>query len=259
MKPFPPLLAIAIVLLAVVGLFVGLYRLLTKGQRGTTREIRRAAAERGWRYRVRHWQGDPTVFRIDGRASSGLGWILKSADARGYDRGWTVTLEVRFPILGGEVDFAILPRDQEGPDLGLVARRAPSSAEARVGTFSSSLASGVAFFRNAQETPAGLAAFDAAYQVLTLPGKFQRPPVDPALAERLLQWPDGAMRPHSVMAWRDSFGLQCKVRLPGPPNWATISHLLAAAEDLSARVPPPAIPPDPPRFADRLLARIMGS
>ena len=258
MTPFPPLLIIVAMLMVVLGLPIGLYLLLTRGQRRTTREIKREASERGWRYRPRHWQGDPTSFRIDGHSGSGLAWILKSAGTRGYNRGWTVRLGLRFRILGGEVDFAVLPRDPKNPNTAFLALGVPPVAEARVAAFSSALGGAIEFFRNGRETPAGLAAFDTTYRVLTLTEKFQQPPVNPALAERVLKWPDDSVRPHSVLAWRDPFGLQLQARLPAPPNWVTVSYFLALAEDLSSRVPPPAVPAVPLKFSDRLIARLLG-
>jgi hypothetical protein len=79
----------------------------------------------------------------------------------------------------------------------------------------------------AQEYPTGLAAFDAAYEVL---GK----PLDPALAARLLDWPAEAIAAHSVLAWRDASGLHFNVRLPAPPNWATVTYAAGIAEKLAA-------------------------
>jgi hypothetical protein len=71
MNQLPHWEILAVMAAVVPGLPIGLYILLTRKQRATTREIRRAAAEHGWRYRVRHWQGNPAAFRIDGRSRSG--------------------------------------------------------------------------------------------------------------------------------------------------------------------------------------------
>jgi hypothetical protein len=60
MNTFPPIVIVIGFLAAFLGFFFGLYALLTRGQRRTMREIRKAARERGWRYRLRHWQGNPT-------------------------------------------------------------------------------------------------------------------------------------------------------------------------------------------------------
>src|SRR5260370_41808954 len=86
----------------VLGLPVGLYALLTRGRRRAMREIRRGAEAQGWRYRLRHWQGNPTAFRIDGKTHSGLSWVMTSGSTRGYDKGWSTVLRLRVPILGGE-------------------------------------------------------------------------------------------------------------------------------------------------------------
>jgi hypothetical protein len=258
MKPFPPLLLLAVMAMVFLGIPIGLYVLLTRGQRRATREIKRGASERGWRYRVRHWQGDPTSFRIDGRTAAGLTWILKSTGTSGYNRGWTVVLGLHVPILGGEMDFAVLPRDPKDPNFAALALAVSPGAMAKIADFSSAGASAIEFLRDARETPAGLAAFDAAYQVITLPEKFRQPLVNPALAERVLHWPDSAVRPHSLLAWRDPFGVQFQARLPGPPNWVTVSYFLALAEDFCAQVPPPAVPAIPRTFLDRLIARVQG-
>ena len=65
-----------VILLAMATVFLGpifgLSALLTRRQRRNTREIRRAAIERGWKYSVRRWQGNPTAFCIDGQSRSGL-------------------------------------------------------------------------------------------------------------------------------------------------------------------------------------------
>jgi len=224
-----------------VGLPVGLYALLTRGQRRTMRAIRAGAAERGWRYRRRRWQGNPTAFRIDGRTQGGLSWILTSGSTSGYDRGWSVRLDVRFPALGGETDLAVVPRGKEGRD----------SARSAAGA--------IGFRRSPVELASGCPTFDAAYQVFVLPGRTKQAPVDGALAERILHWPTAATAAHSVLAWRDSFGLQLQARLPGPPNWDAVPYFLAVAEDFVARVSPPVTPAAPAGFVERVVARLMRS
>jgi len=225
-------LAIVAGLAAVVlGLPFGMYALLTREQRRTTRAIRAAAEERGWRYRRRRWQGNPTAFRIDGQTRGALTWILTSGSTSGYDRGWSVRLNLRFPTLGGEADVAFQPRDNDGH----------GSAQTAV------------------EIPTGCPAFDAAYRVLALPGQMHQLPIDAALAERILHWPAAAITPHSVVAWRDSFGLQLQARLPGPPNWETVSYFLALAEDFTARVPPPVMSSASRGLVDRVVARLLRS
>ena len=259
MKGFPAILIVALMLAVVLGLPLGLYALLTRGRRRSMREIREAASERGWQFRLRRWQGDPTAFRIEGRTGGGLAWILTSGGASGYDRGWSVRLALRFPSLGGEVDLAVLPREPERQDSRQITPHRSLEVWARVAAFSGTAASAVGFFRDARELPSGLPAFDTAYEVLALPGQSGRPPVDPALAQRILHWPADAIAPHSVLAWRDPFGLHLQARLPATPNVATVLYLVSLGEDLCPRVPAPAVPPAPRGFVDRLVARLLGS
>ena len=240
MQPIPPLVIVAALAAVVLGLPFGLYALLTREQRRTTREIRRAAAGQGWRYRRRHWQANPTAFRVDGQTRSGLRWILTSGNTRGYDRGWSVQLVLRFPLLGGETDLAVLPREGQGGG----SRRLGSGA--------------AGFFRGARDLASGLPAFDAAYQVLAGPRQIHQPPIEPALAERILQWPADAIAPHSVLAWRDPYGFEVQARLPAPPNWATVSYFIALADDLITRVPPPVKSMAPHTLVDRLIGRFLG-
>lgn len=133
----------------VLGLPIGLYVLLTRGQRRTTREIRSAAVRQGWRYRRRRWQGNPTAFRIDGRTPGGLPWVMTSGNSRGDDRGWSVQLAMRFPSLGGEPDLAVLPREGQGPAI-------PPNSESRIAAFSEAFAGIAAFLRDAREAPSGV-------------------------------------------------------------------------------------------------------
>jgi hypothetical protein len=221
----PPAALIGGLLAAVLGLPFGLYALLTREQRRTTREIRRAAVEHGWRYRLRRWQGNPTAFRIDGRTSQGLPWILTSGNTSGYDRGWSVQLSLRFPTLAGEPDFSILPR---APRLAI-----PVGAEAL-----------------------GVPGFDAAYQVMSR--QISKPVVDASLADRILHWPADSVAPHSILIWRDRFALHCQARLPAPPNWATVSWFLGIADACASRIPPAVISPVRSSLVDRIIARVLG-
>jgi hypothetical protein len=234
---------------------LGLYLLLTTGQRRTMREIRRAAAEHGWRYGIRHWQGDPTAFRIDGQTSIGLPWIMRSSSTRGYDQGWSATLVLRFPTLGDEMDFAMLPRAPGDSGIKEAAANLSQAAQQRVTSFSAAAADAVAFLRDARDLSSGVAAFDAAYQVSALPRRLVHSPIEPALAKRIMDWPHDSIRPHSVLAWRDPFGLVLEARLPAPANWATVSYLLALGEDLCGRLPPPEGSAAPSTFLDRVIAR----
>jgi hypothetical protein len=257
MKPFPPLLTVTGCFVLFLGLFFGLYALLTRGRRRTMREIRSGASTRGWRYRLSRWQGDPTAFRIDGRTENGLTWILKCGGSSGYDRGWCVRLGLRFPILAGETDLTVMPRDPTGHSFPALGDPVASKVQARVAAFSAAGAGAIGFLQSAREFPSGLSAFDAAYQVLALPRQIRQSPLDPALAERILHWPPDTVAPHSVLVWRDPFGLYFQARLPAPPNWATIRYFLALAEDFCVRLPAPEPSPAPRTFLDRLIARVM--
>jgi hypothetical protein len=211
------LILMAAALLAVVlGVPLGLYALMTRGQRRTIREICVRAREQGWEYGLRRWQGNPAAFRIEGRTRSGLAWIMTTENASDTQRRWAVDLRLRFPTLGGEPDLTIQPRACE--DLG------PLPADAR-------------------EQPAGHPAFDAAYQVMASPRWIARPPIDSGFAGRLLHWPADAVQPRALLAWRDRDAFQFHAGLPAPPNWATVSHLAALAEELTARLPAPVQPP----------------
>jgi hypothetical protein len=255
--PFPPAVVLAVMLLLVLGLPIGLYALLTRGRRRTMREIRVRAIEQGWRFRMRRWAGDPTAFRIDGHTRSGLDWILKTigAGTESYSPGWNAELHLQFPVLAGKEDFAILPREADDRSGALLQSGMPPAVQARVAAFSPALAGVVEFFHDAVELPSGLPAFDAAYRVLALPQQFQQP-CDADLAARILHWPEEAIAPHSVLAWRDSIGLHFKVRLPAPANWQTVSYAIALAEQFASRVPPGSTPSAPASLVDRVVARI---
>jgi hypothetical protein len=252
-----------------IGLPIGLYVLLTRGRRRAMREIRQGAEVQGWRYRLRHWQGNPTAFRIDGRTHSGLSWVMTSGSTRGYDKGWSAVLGLRVPILGGEVDLAVLPRQpahksagdvllrESGHGSGAAGEALTGRAVARVAAFSGAIASGLEFFQNSRELPSGLAAFDAAYEVLVLPQQIQQSPVDAALGQRMLSWPANAIAPHSVLAWRDPFGLHIEARLPSPATWGNASYLAALAEELCARVPAPQSSAVAPTLFDRAVGWIL--
>ena len=223
------------------------------------RQIRAAASDRGWQYRLRHWQGNPTAFRIDGRTQSGLAWVLTSGNTQGYDRGWSVETKLRIPVLGGEVDLAMLPRGATGS--GSATKPAnlqavPPAVEARVAAFSGTAASAIRFFQESTEAPSGDANFDSAYRVLTLSPNASHSLVDAELAKHMLHWPADAMTPHSLLAWRDPFGFHLLARLPGPPNWPTVSYFTSLAEEFSARVPAPQISPRPVGLVDRIVAHI---
>jgi hypothetical protein len=233
------------------------------------REIRAGASDRGWRYRLRRWQGNPTAFRIDGRTQSGLDWVLTSGNTLGYDRGWSVETALRIPVLGGTVDLAILPRDSpshtsptnptsQSPANQLANLQAiPPGLEARVAAFSGTAAEAIRFFQESKELPSGDADFDSAYRVLMLSPDTAHSLVDAALAKRMLHWPADAITPHALLAWRDPFGFHLQARLPAPPNWPTVSYLASLADAFSARVPAPGIPAGPVGVVDRIAARFL--
>ncbi len=253
---FPPIVIVLGFSAAFLGLFFGLYALLTRGRRRSMREIRGAAREHGWRYQLRHWQGNPTAFRIDGQTPGGVPWIIKSSSTSTYQRGWSATLVLRFPTLGGEMDFAVLPRELGDSGSKLVGGDVSPAVETRVANFSGVAAEAVAFLRDARDLPSGVAAFDAAYRVSALP-QVQHSPIEPGLAKRILDWPGEAIHPHSVLAWRDPFGLVFEARLPAPANWATVSYLVTLGEELCERVPVSEISTAPRTLVDRLIARVV--
>ena len=254
MNSIPHVVIVAIAALIFLGVPFGLYALLTRGQRRTTRAIRVAAREHGWRYRRRHAFGDPTAFRIEDSTANGLSWVLTSRQSGASDQRWTEQLDLRFPSLGGEQDFAIEPRE---PGAAVLGSSMPEGAESRVAAFSDVMAGEIGFYRQAGELASGLPAFDAIYRILALPERLRRSPVDPSLAERMLNWPADAVRPIAVLCWRSPYGLNLQARLPGPPNWATVSWLLKLGEEMAARIPPPAMAPAPHTLIDRTIARFM--
>ena len=134
-----------------------------------------------------------------------------------------------------------------------------TGVESRLGRFSTTLASAVEFFRNARELPSGDPPFDNSYQVLALPNQIQQSPLDATLVDRILHWPANAVAPHSLLAWRDPFGLHVEARLARPVNWAAVSYFVALAEDLCAALPGPLVPTQSPNFMDRTINRVLTS
>ena len=256
MKPYPPLLVLAVMIAVVLGVPLGLYALLTRGRRGLMRTLHAAASERGWEFRRQRWQGDPTAFRINGWSGS-TAWILKSGPGSDSARGWSVRLGLRFPSLGGEMDFALAPRDSGGLGISALASRLSPGARSRMAALSGAGASAAEFFRDARGLPARLPAFDAAYQVWVRPAQSPHPHIDRALAERVVHWSADAIAPHSMLAWRDPFGFHIEARLPATPNWPTISYFLSLAEDLALRLPAPTATSAPSGFVDKFATRFL--
>ena len=256
MHNIPPLLALVAFALVVFGVPFGLYAVFTRGRRRIMREIRQGAEARGWRYHLRRWQGNPTAFCIEGAAGSGLEWAITTGSTHGYDKGWSNEMELRVPQLGGEVDFAILPREPSHQG-GTAATTISPTAEARVAKFSSVIASGLEFFKNAREMPSGLAQFDEKYEIVVLPQQFSKSPLDPPLAQKFLHWPADAITPHSVLAWRHAFGFCLDVRLPAPANWRTVEYLASLADEICPRIPAPLVSAAPATMLDRVIGKLM--
>lgn len=254
MNAVPHIVIAAAGFLIVLGIPFGLYALLTRGQRRTIRGIRAGARQQGWTYRRRRWIGDPTAFQITAPA-----WIVKSGPAGGYDRGWTVRLGISFPALAGKPDFAIEPREAGSQSLSALVSSMPNKVETRIAGFSEVLAGEAEFYREARELHTGDAAFDATYQLLELPGYFRDAPITAALAQRMLAWPRDAVQPHSMLAWRDPYGFHLQARLPGPPNWPSVSHLVSVGEEFASALPVPIAAPPPHTLADRMAARLWRS
>ena len=257
MNAVPHLAIVAVGFLIGLGVPLGLYALLTRGQRRTTREIREGAGQQGWRYRRRRWTGNPTAFQIAGHAAGGLEWITTSDPAGGYDRGWTVRFGIRFPGLAGKPDVALEPRNagsQRAASLAI-----PKNFEERIADVSPVLAGEAEFYREARELRTGVPAFDAAYRLLGTPEQLLQSPITPALAQRMLAWPPEAIQPHSLLAWRDPYSFHLQARLPGPPNWSSVSHLVSVGEELAANLPAPIAVPPPHSIVDRMAARLWRS
>jgi len=242
--------------LVVIGLPVGLYGLLARNQRRVIREIRQRAQQRGWTFHRRRWTGNPTSFRIEGQTASSVKWILTTNGSEAGSQGWSVALHQRFPSLAGVTDVAIAPRDSIDARLTVTGPISPNVAS-KIATMSGTAAGVLKLLREAREVPSCNDAFDKAYRVLMLPGQTSRPPVDSALAASIMDWPTECVAPHSTLFWRDPFAFHAEVRLPGPPNWATIEHLLTLGETLIARIPQNVEHTAPSGIVDRLAAGLM--
>jgi hypothetical protein len=258
LQSIPHLVIVAVAFSIVLGVPFGLYAVLTRAQRRTTCQIRAAAFEHGWKYSPQRLQGDPTAFRIKGHTAGGLAWIMISEQSGGHDLGWSVRLRLRFPMLGGKKDFEIEQRPPRSHGPTSLTPAAPQHMQDRVAALSDVVAAEIGFRQRASEIPTGVPAFDGAYRILALPRMLESP-VDPALARRIFDWPADTVQPHSMLCWRDPYGLHLQVRLPGSPNWETVSYLLVIAEDLVRRLPPPVISPLSRSLIDRIFAPFMKS
>jgi hypothetical protein len=169
-----------------------------------------------------------------------------------------VVLSLTFPEVGGEPDLAVMPRSSDGRDLGAMAKGVSSEIQARVAALSGIAASALGLMRDGKEMPSGMAAFDAAYHVVALPGAFGNAPIGTGLAGRILKWPADAVAAHSILAWRDPFGLHVQVRLPGAANWATICYVVEIGEELCGRVPAGRSMGGPRGVVDRVAGWFLG-
>ena len=164
----PPLVALIGLIVIVFGPMGALYLLFTRDQRRNVREIRNAAAARGWRYRVRHSRGNPSAFGLDGATANGIAWVFTTGNSSEGTHDWSTEATIKFAALGGEPDFAIMPR---GTQRGL-----PDGSFPLLDT-------------EAREFPSGEPAFDDLYQVFALPHRFAKQPVDRAFAKRMVACP----------------------------------------------------------------------
>lgn len=196
---------------------LGLYLLRTREKRRLLRGIRASAGEHGWQFHPRRSIGEPADFRMSGYTVSGLRWVLYSEGAKDLTGGWGVRLELTLPDLAAAADVAVLPRDGSGRPAAIASRQAEM-----------------------REFPTGVPGFDSMYEVIAIPWQLSVPPLNPALAERFLNWPKDTVVPHAVRAWRDASGCHLEARLPGMPSRETIRHFLVLGEDFSARLPAPA-------------------
>lgn len=248
------------VLMAVAVLTVGLpleiYALLTRERRAMMREIRRNAEQNGWRFQKRRWTGDPTAFVIDGRTAAGLEWSVKTGGTSDNSQGWAVRMTLQFPKLAGVMDFVMFPRDPNDHRLVQMVSAIPQAVRERIGQWSGVAAGAMDFVRTAVERPTGWPGFDAVYEVMAQPTRVGRAPIDPSLAQKMTQWPEEAVAPKAMLAWRDANGLHLELHLPGPVNWQTVGHALEAGELLSARLPSGEAPLTPPRIVDKLIGQI---
>jgi len=137
--------------------------------------------------------------------------------AKDQTGGWGVRLELNLPDLAAAADVAVLPRDGSGRPAAIASRQAEM-----------------------REFPTGVPGFDSMYEVIAIPWQLSVPPLNPALAERFLNWPKDTVVQHDVRAWRDASGCHLEARLPGMPSRETIRHFLVLGEDFSARLPAPA-------------------
>ncbi len=242
LRGVPHLAILGAVAALCLGVPILLFLLLTRGRRRAANEIRNGCALEGWRYR-----GRSEGFQIDGATRGAVPWEMTGVSGFETERRWNAELNLRFRTLRGETDLAVTQRDGEPLPSAL-----PPSIEARIARFSGTLAGASKFLRESHEAPAGMAEFDARYDVRATHAALAT--VNAALARRILNWPPDAVAPYSVLAWRDPFGFHFHVRLPVEPNWITVAWLARLGEEFAARLPAVAAPPVPSGWIDRILA-----
>ena len=161
---------------------------------------------------------------------------MRTSATEGYDQGWSNCVGVRFPTLGGEQDLLIEPRAGANK-LKTIEAGAARKAIERVETFSSTAAGFARTMQLESSALAGCPDFDAAYRIAGPPAASGGSLIDPDIARRFLNWPPHAIQPHSLLVWRDPYGLHVQARLPAPPNWAALHHLIDLATDIARRLP----------------------
>jgi hypothetical protein len=62
-----------------------------------------------------------------------------------------------------------------------------------------------------------------------------------------------------MLVWRDPFGLHFETRLPGVPNWPSVSYLLSVADDLRAHLSSPGVPNTQEGIIDRIASHLISS
>ena len=220
----------------IFALMTMLYVWLTADRRRAMHEIRQQVEMRGWRFRTRHWMGNPTAFRIEGRSAAGWAWVAKTESAGESQQGWTEKLTINVPELAGAFDFVLIPRGPRDPDLAGIVQGVSPAVKDRIAGWSGLTADAMRWAEECADAPTGWPDFDAAYKVMIKPGHGS--PLNGAMAQRMQQWPPSAVRAKQVLAWRGPYGLHFEARLPSPANWGTVEHATALADELAGRLPP---------------------
>jgi hypothetical protein len=201
--------------------------------------------------------GKPTAFRMAGRTAAGQPWQLLCSPLAPARAGWTHTLTLHLPGLGGDMDWAVAPRRvPASPVAALVLRRNPGGLGWMV-PFSTQAAAIQTFCREAKELPSGLAGFDAEFKVLARNFRPGRPAVGQAQAEAFWHWPPGEQEPLAIVGWRDCLGLHLQARLVAPPTRKVVVHFLELGEGCARELPSPFRSTKGPAGLDRLVAKLL--